>query len=229
MPAERSPPQLVPVPKANGTRWLTLLDPVDEAEFRATVAPLAPRLDGQLQPGVIANRLRPASRSWFEPWRSARSRFRSLARERLAQPGMLVLRTDVRECFGRIRPEIVEQSLLRAGCHPSEIGAVRRLLDRFAAAGVPGLPIGPQPSAVLAGSVLAYADEALAHEHVAHLRWVDDFLVFSLSEAHARRALDRLHDALGRLGLDIAAEKTHILDGCATRAEFGPSLPCETD
>ena len=119
---------------------------------------------------MLADRLRDPrhlsedGRAWLAPYRTARRRFHQEYRALAA--ALLVGRADVRECFPSISGRAVERALLRLGCHPSHVVPVRRLLDRFIERGIPGLPVGPPASAVLAKAVLAEADRALG----GHLR-----------------------------------------------------------
>jgi hypothetical protein len=70
------------------------------------------------------------------------------------------------------------------------------------------LPVGPPASAVLANAVLSAGDAAIGD--TPFLRWVDDFLIFARNEAEAHGALEHLSDALGRLGLSLADDKTSV-------------------
>jgi hypothetical protein len=74
------------------------------------------------------------------------------------------------------------------------------------------LPVGPEPSAVLANLVLAGADRTLREAGAPHIRWVDDFVVFTAGRAQSIRALDALRRSLGESGLELSEPKTKILD-----------------
>jgi Reverse transcriptase (RNA-dependent DNA polymerase). len=86
------------------------------------------------------------------------------------------------------------------------------LLARLQDEGVKGLPIGPEPSAVLANLVLAEGDRALREASAPHVRWVDDFVVFTEGRLHSIRAHDALRRSLGESGLELSEPKTAILD-----------------
>lgn len=105
------------------------------------------------------------------------------------------------------------------GCQTDEVAAVVHMLDYFNCNGIRGLPIGPEPSAVLAAAVLSHADTALESLGAPHLRWVDDFIVFAHAENQTFSILERLTDALGDLDLETAAHKTSVSEGGR-----GPSL-----
>jgi hypothetical protein len=144
-----------------------------------------------------------------------------------------VLLADVRSCYASLTPRTVFHRLVLLGCHPAEAGAVTGLLERFEADGVPGLPIGPPPSGVLANAVLAAADGALAACGATHARWVDDFVVPVASVAAARDLLAVLREALGALGLSLAGEKTRLVqepalirDALRGTGSSGPPAGC---
>lgn len=217
-PAERGRATLFPSPKGGaGVRWLALLDPADHAELRAVVGRLAARIEPTLGPAVLANRSAGGPVLRLEPWRTARRRWWRAVTRLAREPGVL-LAADVRDCYPAIAAGVVEETLLRMGCHPTEVGSLRRLLLEFRRQGVPGLPVGPEPSGVLANAVLARVDRALGEEGCRFLRWVDDLLVLARDRPHAERVLERLRAALRDLGLALAEEKTRVAEGPRDRA-----------
>jgi reverse transcriptase-like protein len=204
----------VPKGSSASVRRIDVLDPAEHARYVAALAPLVTGIERRLDPGVTAHRALPRPLGlWLEPWRRARSRHRFLVRRLLAGGPGAVLVADVRDCFGQIRPETVATSLGRMGARPLEIAALQALLRRGAAGGVGGLPVGPDPSAILANAVLAGADRAITVEGGRHVRWVDDFAIAVRDRAAAARVLDRLRAALKDLGLGLAPEKCRIVDG----------------
>jgi Reverse transcriptase (RNA-dependent DNA polymerase) len=203
-------PLLVPFPKADGaSRWLTRLDLAGDAEYRRAVDPVAGRIERSLGSEVLASRARRSSAGWrLRPWRPARARWRATFRAATdeASPGTAFAVADVRDCFGSITPGAVERLL-----GPAAAGAVdvlRRLHDH----GVRGLPVGPEPSAILANAVLGELDRALRRTGVAHVRWVDDLVLWGTT-ADMRRAPDALRSAATRVGLELHEGKTRILSG----------------
>ncbi|MGH2547284.1 MAG: RNA-directed DNA polymerase, partial [Actinomycetota bacterium] len=100
-------------------------------------------------------------------------------------------------------------------------GAAADMLDGWGSEGSPGLPVGPAGSAVMANAVLASADAGLSPHPF--LRWVDDYLVGVTSERAAVEVLDRLHEALDRLGLRLARSKTALLEAGPTVRWLGTS------
>jgi hypothetical protein len=213
---ERSiePVRLVPERKPGGVRWLAHLDPATAATYAAAVAPLVPAIEATLPTHVVANRVaeirsRPPSIR-LEAWASARVRFRALVAELAAEAGGALV-ADVHDFYGSVAPSVLGEALSGLGC---ELTAIRRAVEsvrRLSAYGVRGLPIGPEPSAVLANAVLSSLDASLASAGFPHVRWVDDVLVFAQDAAGARAALRVLTRSLARLRLRPATHKTRVL------------------
>lgn len=205
--------RLVAVPKPGGVRWLTLLDPETDRRYRRMVARTAARVEALLGPEVVANRVHVAAGTTLrlEPVSHARRRLRWETVHR-SRPGDVVAFADVRDCFARIGADRVGEALLRAGCHPSEAGAVRDFLEVLGDRGIPGLPVGPPASAVLANAVLSDADARLRRVGGRHVRWVDDFVLFARDRTEAADVLAALAVALADLGLSLAPQKTRIVE-----------------
>jgi len=193
-------------------RHIHHLDPVTLERLHEATARVAPRVESLLTPEVISERLADPSnlsrngRAWLSSWREARRTFEALRAE--LSRGTVMVRTDVRDCYGSMKPGLVGASLLACGCHPSEVGTVVRILESLQSRGVRGLPVGPAASSVLANAVLLRADHSMGD--FPWLRWVDDFLLFLPDRRAALMALDRLAEALGEIGLSLAPEKTSI-------------------
>ncbi|MGH2529150.1 MAG: RNA-directed DNA polymerase [Actinomycetota bacterium] len=206
---------LVPAPKPGGVRWLSVLDAATTSAYAAVVARVAPLVEGALGDEVVANRVTLAGPGppflRLQPWRRARARLLTKARRMSAAAGTLLV-ADVHRCYPSIGPELVGQTLVRLGCEGSDVNDVVAVLEAMTRAGVPGLPIGPDPSAVLANAVLAPNDHALRAMGARHLRWVDDFWVFARDPRAGEAALRQLCASLGEAGLTLAAEKTRLID-----------------
>lgn len=206
--------RLVAEPKPGGVRWLARLDPPTAAAYATALAPFVPAIERALPPSVVANRVEavqtdpPAIR--LEPWKPARARFRRLVREAARGAGAALM-ADVRNCYGSITATAVVEALRRIGTSGIDPAPIVGILERLSSLGVRGLPIGPEPSAVLANAVLLGADRALAAAGLAHVRWVDDVVLFVRDRAEADRALQVLARELAGVGLDLAPEKTKVL------------------
>jgi len=205
-------PAFVEVPKpGGGARRLTVLHSTDSTAYGRAVGRLAAMLERVLGPAVAANRGEPGPIVRLRPLREERPRVEARRRALVGTAG-LVVKTDVRDCYPSMEPSVVASSLLRLGAHPSEIGPVRQLLEELGEAGVRGLPIGPDPSAVLANAVLTAADDAVRSADGRHLRWVDDVWAAARDDRHADEILDRTREALSRIGLRLNEAKTRTLE-----------------
>jgi hypothetical protein len=205
----------VPVDRpGGGTRVLAVLDPGVHARYRVLVARVAPAVERALGPGVAANRCqlgRGAIGLRLEPWRRARRRHDRLVRSLAAgvrgrdSDGTL-LRADVRRCYGSIGAGVVAEALRSVGADREDVVGLGLLLERFEADGIPGLPVGPEPSAVLANAVLAAVDRALSVEGIRFVRWVDDVVARAPGGDWAG-ALEAFRASLAGIGLRPAEEK----------------------
>lgn len=201
-------PRFEPIPKpGGGVRWLTRLDPAGDAEYREAVRPLAGRIERSLGPEVFAIRTSPRGRGWrLSPWAPARAGWRRALRRaiREATRGTAFAVADVRHCYASISPETIG-AILGPESAPA-IAVLRHLHDR----GVRGLPVGPEPSAILANAALERLDRAIRSSGVGHVRWVDDIVWWGPPGA-VRRAMAALDAAAGGIGLDLRPDKTRLL------------------
>jgi hypothetical protein len=204
----RHPPRITTEARpGGGIRHMVGLEPGDAAVYRALVARVAAALERSLGPAVVANRV-VGTPLLLEDWRVAHVRWRAAIGRPTARG--LRVHVDVADCYDSIRPEVVAASLRAAGADPR---ALERLLHELADHGVPGLPIGPEPSAVLANAVLAPLDVALAVAGVPHVRWVDDIVAFATERRQAMRVTDLIRRELEAVGLRPNEAKTRIEDG----------------
>jgi hypothetical protein len=208
-------------------RDLVVLHPALAARYEGVLASAAPAIETALPEGVLANRVAAVDpdgsgfvlRSWHAERRLYVRRVRALATRADA-----VLVTDVRRCYASIRIDVVERAVTSAGVERSTtsmrstVDAIASLLRRFDRLGIEGLPVGPEPSAVLANAVLAAVDERLISERFEHVRWVDDVVVALRQPRDAARAIAVIDDALRSVGLRRHVAKTRVVaPGAAER------------
>jgi Reverse transcriptase (RNA-dependent DNA polymerase) len=198
-----------------GHRRLTRFDPAGDAEYREAVRPLAGRIERALGPEVLALRTEATSDGWrLAPWEPARAAWRTAVRRVVdgSPPGTAFAVADVLDCYGTISPGTIAALLGPEAAHA--VSFLRRLHDR----GGRGLPIGPEPSAVLANAVLSEMDRAIRCAGARHLRWVDDIVLWG-SRTEIEHALAALHRVAGRMGLELHQSKTrHLADRHEVRA-----------
>jgi hypothetical protein len=194
-----------------GVRPLVRLDPADARRYASAVRLVAPFVVRAGGPETHANRLA----GWdtagpvLEAWRVARVRWLREAR-RLARDAGVVITTDVRACYPSVRADALRTRLLALGAPADLVAPVNAWLRAFDAVGVAGLPVGPDPSAVLADAVLLIGDEALRSTGVPHIRWVDDVAIFAADRREAMVALDVLVASWASTGLEPHEGKTVV-------------------
>jgi hypothetical protein len=100
--------------------------------------------------------------------------------------------------------------LALAACGGDGVDELLELLERIATAGTPGLPVGPEPSAVLANAVLAVADRSARETGAQILRWVDDVVLIAPDRRAVVRAFDAWVRGVRLVGLHPNTEKTRL-------------------
>jgi hypothetical protein len=171
------------------------------------VRPLAGRIERALGPEVFAIRTRPAPGGWrLASWGPARAAWhrmlRTIISEATRETTFAV--ADVHDCYGSISPETIAALLGPDAAHAVDF---LRLVHEH---GVRGLPIGPDPSAVLANAVFSEMDRAIRRTGARHLRWVDDVFLWG-SRDDVRHALCALDDVASRMDLSLHRGKTRVL------------------
>jgi RNA-directed DNA polymerase len=137
-----------------------------------------------------------------------------------------VLDADIRDFFGNLDRGWLERFLK----HRIADGRILRLIGKWLGAGViedgewsqtqQGAPQGASVSPLLANVYLHYVLDLWAHQWrrrhadggVAIVRFADDFAVGFEHERDARRFLADLRARLAKFGLDLAADKTRLIE-----------------
>jgi len=200
-------PRSIPISKpGGGTRWLTVLGPADDAAYRAAVGTLVGRIERSLGPEVMAVRARPDDAGWtLAPWGPARAAWRrTIRRAILDAPGATFAAADVRDCYASISLETIATLL---GPEGAPAVALLRRFERD----VRGLPVGPEPSAVLANAALSRLDRAIRSAGARHLRWVDDVVLWGPA-AEVRTAMAAMRTAGEAIGLALHRDKTRVFE-----------------
>lgn len=191
-------------------RRMARLSERDAGAWHALGGRVAALLEPRLGPDVVANRAVVSGGQWRlesldGSLRRLRARLGTSRRPTGAGAGYLA--TDVEDFFPSVGSETVARALLAAGASPDDARRVAAMLEGWAALGYEGLPIGPPASAVVANAVLRSVDEAVGASFV---RWVDDYLVPLAGERQAGEVLERVDEALDRLGLRRSVPKTRV-------------------
>jgi hypothetical protein len=108
---------------------------------------------------------------------------------------------DVAACYPSIGTDAVGRALTSSGADHTSVASLVRLLAEIARGGTPGLPVGPEPSALLANAVLGLADRAAVDAGARVLRWVDDVVLTAPDRTSVVRAFDAWVRALALVGL----------------------------
>jgi hypothetical protein len=182
-------------------RSLVRLSARDGLAYRRLVAPLVPAIERSLRPGVVANRATRGAR--VGPWRPGWAVWRRATRGAIGDVrDVCVIVSDVRDCYGSVG----ERALRPLGLSEELTAFLRALRD----AGVRGLPVGPDPSAILANAILGIADDEAAAAGCQPFRWVDDVVLVAAGRSSAQRAFDAWRRSLGCLGLEAHDAKTRL-------------------
>lgn len=193
--------RMVDVPRASGpARRVPVLSGSALGALRKAVEPLRRVGDQVLDPAVCGYRTGATGGvSYSDEYR----RFRAFT-EALGDESSWVVVADVKNFFDSVSPETVRRSL---GDEFGDTEALNHLLREFHVLGVAGLPAGYGDARLIANAVLAPADRAL---DVPFTRWVDDYRIFAASRSEAERALGRMRERLGDLGLALNESKLEI-------------------
>lgn len=223
-PALSRPVRWDVVPRSGGgVRYLVVLSRVDELAVAQSVAGAAPAIRSALGSESHANRVvawDPTRGPTLEPWKRARKRWQREVR-RLGRDARFVALTDARACYPSIAPHVVTDRLRALGSPEACVHEIGSWLRVFRDAGVDGLPVGPAVSGLLADAVLSAGDDAIRATGAAHVRWVDDVVIFAPDARTRAAALEALRRAWASLGLEIHDGKTVLLDGSAGDAHLG--------
>jgi len=195
-----------------GERTIARLSPRDVTAYRLLVAPMVATIERSLGPRAFANRGTRTAR--VRPWEPARRAWRVAAASAMAAGDLTVVIGDVRDCYGSMG----ERALVALDAGDELVAFLRSLH----AAGVRGLPVGPDPSAILANGILAIADRAAAAAGCRPIRWVDDVVVVAAGRRSAWRAFDAWRRTLQELGLEAHDGKTRCFSTRSSGAAFAP-------
>ncbi|MGO9269386.1 MAG: RNA-directed DNA polymerase [Terriglobia bacterium] len=215
---EVRPHRALLAPKARyGFRVVTQLDPLDFMVFAALVHEIAEDVETRrVEVGkdvVFSYRVAVATNGQlFAPsigYDSFRERATVLAE---AKGCSHVAVTDIADFYPRIYSHRLAGALNVSTLKTNHVTAIERLLSGWNGTESFGIPVGNQPSRVLAETHLIDVDEALLAAGVKFIRYNDDYRIFADSHAKAYRHLAFLADVLYRSrGLTLQLQKTTVL------------------
>jgi len=196
---------------------MAILDIKDLVILRAAAGRIIAITDHLVTPEVFSYRLeRPPPRWTFRRPTSSFRMLREEARVRLLAASPLadcfMCRTDVSSYFPSIDHRALLSELADWDIDLSVINLVMTAFNTWSQrAGLLGLPIGPELSAVLGNAFLVKADRRLKQIGVPHLRYMDDFFLFG-DRSRLDAAVEALDDELSDLRLSRSVEKTHFFE-----------------
>jgi hypothetical protein len=100
-----------------------------------------------------------------------------------------VVTADIADFYPRIYSHPLENALLAACGGTGHARAILKLLEQWNYGVSYGIPVGPNPSRLLAELAICDVDQALLSEGFSFIRFVDDFHIFCKSERQAYEAL----------------------------------------
>ena len=199
---------------------------LDRAYYHALVAELAPFYDILLPPVVLSHRFafsgNRAGRYLFlhpiEQWKL----FEGYVNQEIAS-NPVILVTDVQNYFENISIVMLVESLRKRvtqlnanGVEKARIQSVinhlERCLKEWCFCTTHGLPQNRDASSFLANIFMLTVDEAMLNRGYAYFRYMDDIRVASPTRYKARAALQDLIIELRKIGLNVNAGKTEILE-----------------
>lgn len=206
-------------PKPNGgTRYLTHLDAITKLDFKRAAQLAQPQIEAELDRAsneVHYARSERAGDSWsIIDWRRAHAIKRSfIAQIERDQDGAGRGELDVKNHYPSTRPQSLVRMLSSFGVDDSARNSLLEILELFDSfpGSPPGLPVGPEASALLGTASLIHLDRLLARSGAINFcRWVDDFVIVVDSEADFAEIAERCEAQLTLQGQGCNYDKTHF-------------------
>ncbi len=166
-------------------RAMTHLDPLDEHLYRALAGRFLRQMQSRLDPDrVLAAVPKPGRPFWTLKGHAGAIQTRTETALTWLETGDVecMVTLDVENYFYSVQPAITAASLAELpGPNATRRFIHRWLVDLAKRSGVPGLPVGHDPSQVIANHLLVPADRALGAA-MRWLRYMDDLWMFAESD-----------------------------------------------
>ncbi|MFI5353210.1 MAG: RNA-directed DNA polymerase, partial [Candidatus Binatales bacterium] len=197
---------------------MAIASAADLALLRVNCGLIAQVTDPVISDRVCSYRLAPSANS-KKAWafRSSKESWKSFTTggiailERAERPFMC--RTDVTKFYPSICLDLLRGALLKRGCDASVVRRVTRVLESWGTLdGLPGLPIGPEGSAVLGNFFLDPVDRSIIAAGADHRRYGDDILIFTEGRSLSEALVALLDSELSSLRLVRSEEKTEYFE-----------------
>jgi hypothetical protein len=213
-----------------GFRIVTQLDPLDFLVFAALIHEISDEVELQRVPvthGVVYSyRVDKAGDGQLFNGDIGFEDFRRQANKMLEDDNYShVAIADIADFYPRIYLHRLENALMASTARTNHVRTIMRLLSGWNGTESFGIPVGNQPSRLLAEAVLIDVDEAMLAAGVEFVRFNDDYRILARSHAEAYRRLAFLADVLYRNhGLALQPQKTTVVsrDDYFTRSQESP-------
>jgi hypothetical protein len=182
------------MPKANASyRIATQLDPLDTLVFGALIHECAQQVERyrvpEAQATVCSNRISLQSDGTLfaseSGWKAFHKKSNELA---LSRRFSHILSTDISDFYNQLSHHRINNVLQSAGIEEARSKSIESFLSRINARQSRGLPVGPLPAAVLAEAALDDVDKFLLARGLVFTRFVDDYRIFCVDPAQAKKA-----------------------------------------
>jgi len=210
------------LPKPSGIlRPFSLLTVEDQTVFQAfanvIIERLSRRMARQYMVTTFSHIYAGKNSPWFyKKWTDGYKGFNDAVRKAVADGFECSASFDLTACYDSLDHGVLTHFLGKLGCDPDFCQRLTRYLSHWTATHDKiyqhhGIPQGPQPSGVLAETVLRFFDQNHgSHDNVRYLRYVDDIRLFARTEVELRRILVRLDHTSKSVGLFPQSSKIHI-------------------
>lgn len=216
-------PRFMAAPKASlGFRIVHQLDPLDSIIYTALVRsmcePLAAVRSSKFGEVAFSYKISVDETGNFFASGNGHREYQD-ACEELAQEYDYVLVTDIVDFYNQIYHHRLQNSIETFGRETAS--SIEEFLKTSTSGVSRGVPVGPAASIVLAEATLMDVDQFIANRGFDHVRYVDDYRIFSNSPLEL---VDLIHDLCTYLyanhRLVINESKTRVLDSSSFIEEF---------
>lgn len=195
-----APSRRVAIPKCSGgVRPLDIPAVVDRVAQGAVAMTIGPMLDAEMEDSSFA----------YRPGRGVLDAVRRVAALRREGFGWVV-DGDIRRYFENIPHDALMDRVEAITGDDALLDLIGQWLEWYAPGGV-GVPQGSPLSPLLANIYLDGVDEAMSGRGIRLVRYADDFLVLTKTEASATGAMERIAAILAEHGLELNAEKSRVV------------------
>lgn len=208
-----------------GYRIATQLDPLDTLAYVSLIYRIGEELEkSRVKPEneiAFSSRFGPDSDYYMFNRNIGFNEFQNRSRE-LSKTNSFVVLTDISDFYNRLYLHRIENALRStAKSHPNEASTTIALIKSWNQKVSYSIPVGNNPSRLIAEIVIDDVDRALLAEGINHIRYVDDYRIFSKSPEDARKALIILANLLYDMhGLTLQTQKTKILESSVFVKEY---------